>query len=852
MRLFASLLGLLLFSCADVAMAQAPPPPLPVSIPSLTAFPMRASDLPSITRETAPMKPFSVVGPRGALLGQQDGSYEAWIFPWKIFSNMRITAEMQNYPVPFDVNQQAAEIEVQPHCTTITYSHANFTIRQTMIAPKQDAGNAGVMVFYQIEAVRPMKLTFSFHPDMQRMWPAQSDDVPAPEWVSDDGGRSGFYLLHLNFPDQAAAIALPGAQAGIHAPYQERPHDWPLQFVLSFDPKADSGKVFPLLVAFANTAQTADKASMAHSLLELNRSAQTIFAANEQYYRNLLNTATSIETPDASLNDAFTWAVTAIDQLRVKTTPDLNEEALTAGFVSSGNAARPGFGWFFGRDALWSLYAVNSYGDFHTTKAEIEFLLARQRADGKIMHEWSQTANLVDWKALPYEYASADATELLQMAVNDYVRISGDTQFAAAHWDQLLRAWQFETTHDSPDGIYNNLQGSGWVESWVPAVPHQEIYLAALDEQASEAFANLARVTGHVDIEKEAEQRATRIAPVIEHEYYLPQSSSYAFSRNDDGSTDATATIFPSVAWWDGDFGLKQAEPMFERWASSEFSTDWGTRLLSDKTTFYDPISYHQGSVWPLFNGWVSVAQYRAGHPLSGYAHLMQNADLTYAQDLGSVTELLSGEFYQVLGRSTAHQLWSSAMVISPILRGMFGLQWDESRHELSVSPHLPADWSTATVRRVPFGNARVDLTMRRDGQILVVIAGGPGAAQLHLVSQIAGVKDEGGELRIPLPAVEIYTQHELPMFGAETRQMKVLAERYGEHSLELILSAPAGTTQSLGIRVNKVGLHPALQNAHTGAISDGLGRFTITFPAGNNSEPSAAPYVNQTVRISW
>jgi glycogen debranching enzyme len=852
MRQVASLKGFLLLSWAALATAQAPPPPLSVSIPSVTAFQMNAPDLPSITREVAPIKPFSVIGPRGALLGQQDGSYEAWIFPWKIFSDMRIAAEMQDYPVPFDVNEHAAEIEVQPNCTTITYSHANFTIRQTMIAPKEGATNTGVMVFYQIQAVRPMKLTFTFHPVMQRMWPAQSDDVPSPEWVESDGGRSGFYILHLNFPDYAAAVAIPGAQAGIHAPYQERPRDWPLQFVLSFDPKIDSGKVFPLLLMFANTVQTTDKMTMAQMLLELNRSAPSIFATNEKYYRELVNTATSIETPDASLNDAFTWAVAAIDQLRVKTTPDLSEEALTAGFGSSGNAARPGFGWFFGRDALWSLFAVNSYGDFSTTKAQIEFLFTRQRADGKIMHEWSQTANLVDWKALPYEYASADATLLLQMAVDDYVRISGDTKFAAAHWEQLLRGWQFVTSHVSPDGIYNNLQGSGWVESWIPVVPHQEIYLAALDEQASAAFANLARLTGHADLAKEAEQRAAQIGPVIEREYYLPQSSTYAFSRNDDGSTDATATIFPSVAWWDGNFGLKQAEPMFARWASSEFSTDWGTRLLSNKTAFYDPISYHQGSVWPLFNGWVSVAEYRAGHPLSGYAHLMQNADLSYAQDLGAVTELLSGEFYQVLGRSTAHQLWSSAMVISPILRGMFGLQWDESRHELSVSPHLPADWSAATIHRLPFGSSRVDLTMRRDGQTLVIAASGPGAAGLHLASQLAGVKEGQGELRVPLPAVEVYTGHELPVFGSETHQMKVLSERYEGRSLKLVLSAPAGTVQSLGVRVNELDLHPRFENAQVGVISDGLGRFTVAFPAGNDVVPFAASYVNQAVSISW
>ena len=852
MRPVATLTGVMLLSWAGLARAQAPPPALAVSIPSLRVFPMKALDLPSITREIVPIKPFSVIGPRGAVLGRQDGSYEAWIFPWKIFSDMRITAEMQDYPVPFDVNEHAAEIDVQPNSTTITYSHANFTIRQTMIAPKEGATDAGVMVFYRIHAVRPIKLTFTFHPVMQRMWPAQSDDVPAPEWVEDDGGRSGFYILHLSFPDRAAAVAMPGAQAGIHAPYQERARDWPLQFVLSFDPKTDSGKVFPLLLTLANTAQTTDKTAMAHALLELNRSAPAIFAANETYYRELLNISTSIETPDTSLNDAFTWAVAAIDQLRVKTTPDLSEEALTAGFVSSGNAARPGFGWFFGRDALWSLYATNSYGDFHTTRAEIEFLLARQRADGKIMHEWSQTANLVDWKALPYEYASADATILLQMAVNDYVRISGDTQFATTHWQQLLRAWQFETSHVSPDGIYNNMQGSGWVESWIPSVPHQEIYLAALDEQASAAFANLARVTDHADLSNEAEQRAVRIGQVIEREYYLPQSSMYAFSRNDDGSADTTATIFPSVAWWDGNFGLKQAEPMFSRWASSEFSTDWGTRLLSNKTVFYDPISYHQGSVWPLFNGWVSVAEYHAGHPLSGYTHLMQNAHLTYSQDPGSVTELLSGEFYQVLGRSTAHQLWSSAMVISPILRGMFGLEWDVPRHELSVFPHLPADWNKATIHRLPFGSARVDLTMRREGQTLVVAASGPGAAGLHLLSHIEGVEEGNGELRVPLPAIEVYTCHELPAFGAETHQMKVLAEKYEGHSLNLVLSAPAGTVQSLGVRVNGPNVHPQFQNADAAAIKGDLGRFTVAFPAGKEGLQSAAPYVNQSVRISW
>lgn len=74
---------------------------------------------------------------------------------------------------------------------------------------------------------------------------------------------------------------------------------------------------------------------------------------------------------------------------------------------------------------------------------------------------------------------------------------------------------------------------------------------------------------------------------------------------------------------------LAQPDGMLERWASAEFSTDWGTRDVSDQTPFYDPISYHQGSVWPLFTGWVPLAEYRACRPLAGYQHLMQNAALT-------------------------------------------------------------------------------------------------------------------------------------------------------------------------------------------------------------------------------
>src|SRR6185437_4022221 len=162
--------------------------------------------------------------------------------------------------------------------------------------------------------------------------------------------------------------------------------------------------------------------------------------------------------------------------------------------------------------------------------------------------------------------------------------------------------------------------------------------------------------------------------------------------------------------------GLAHTEPSFEHWSSHDFDTDWGLRDIAESDRNYDPISYHQGSVWPLFTGWASVAEYRTAHPLAGYADLMQNAKQTTNQDLGAVTELLSGAFFAPMGRSTSHQLWSSAMVISPVIRGLFGLDWDAAGKKLVVTPNLPAEWDKAKLHHVPFAGRNLDLEMTREG----------------------------------------------------------------------------------------------------------------------------------------
>ncbi|HVW86664.1 MAG TPA: hypothetical protein VHB50_18390, partial [Bryobacteraceae bacterium] len=106
----------------------------------------------TITRAVEPRKPFTVAGERAAILGQQSGEFEAWLFPVKILSRFRISAEIENYPVPIDVTEQAAAIEVSPAMTTITYSHAAFTVKQRMFAPR--GSEPGLVALFEIQSVR--------------------------------------------------------------------------------------------------------------------------------------------------------------------------------------------------------------------------------------------------------------------------------------------------------------------------------------------------------------------------------------------------------------------------------------------------------------------------------------------------------------------------------------------------------------------------------------------------------------------------------------------------------------------------------------------------------------------------
>src|SRR5476649_1657300 len=148
-----------------------------------------------------------------------------------------------------------------------------------MFTARADAGS-GIAVLFEIAATRPMRLTFRFKPEMQRMWPAPNFGTPNAEWVE----KGGYYVLHTDNPALSAAIAMPGAKPDILPPYQERPKTYPVELNLSFYPKTDSGLLFPLLITlFSPGAGSPDL------LAALNDSIPDLYKRNEDYYAHFFD-----------------------------------------------------------------------------------------------------------------------------------------------------------------------------------------------------------------------------------------------------------------------------------------------------------------------------------------------------------------------------------------------------------------------------------------------------------------------------------------------------------------------------------------------------------------------------------
>ena len=202
------------------------------------------------------------------------------------------------------------------------------------------------------------------------------------------------------------------------------------------------------------------------------------------------------------------------------------------------------------------------------------------------------------------------------------------------------------------------------------------------------------------------------------------------------------------------------------------------------------------------------------------------------------MTELLSGDYKAAFGRSSHHQVWSEAMVATPLVRGLLGLTVEDGGRTLRFAPQLPADWDRVALRNVAAGADRLDLSMVRTqgrDEITVERQGG-GAEPLRLllapsyphdasiqavevdgqgarfgVERIGDVQRPGLEAALRNPRTRIVVRYEpgteawvrpVPAAaGARSGGLRILRARGEEGGLRLVLEGRGGSRYALGVR---------------------------------------------------
>ena len=647
--------------------------------------------------------------------GNEHGDPEAWIYPLEIIDGLSLSFRLEGYPVELDGRSLLSSIVVRPESTTFVYAHAAFTVREVMFAPLDEPG---IVILLDVQTVLPATITVSFRPRLRLMWPAPSM-TPSIGWdplnhvysIVEESGRYG------------GTVGCPLAHDVSVMPYQEEPRDLPNRFVVEASPSELASQFIPIVI----TGSLSGRAEAKSAYDRILASIPALYEQTSAHYDDLDKNTLSITTPDARIDTVYRWAKIGIDK-GLATNPALGR-GLLAGFRTAGDSERPGYAWFFGRDALWTSLASTAEGSFDTTRDALAFLRKYQRADGKIPHEISQSASLIPWfDQFPYPWASADATPLYVIAHADYWQASGDRAFISSAWPSIVKVYQFAAATDT-DGnalIENSNVGHGWVEGGALYPVHEELYMQGLWIAASRGMVALADAMKDDATAAAARAAAERTRTAMEQTYWLGDRGFYAFAtapkvpqkrEADPGPNrerrqarmDALAgarlveedTVLPAVPLWFGTMQGDRAEQQLDHLGASAIVTDWGDRILSNVSDLYDPLSYHYGSVWPLFTGWTAVGAYRYGRPHVGFEALAANVLLTWTGALGYVTELLSGDFATPFGRSSHHQIWSEAMIVSPVIKGLLGIDVTDGGRSVRFAPSLPASWNRVDVHGV-------------------------------------------------------------------------------------------------------------------------------------------------------
>ncbi|TMJ76481.1 MAG: amylo-alpha-1,6-glucosidase [Alphaproteobacteria bacterium] len=358
---------------------------------------------------------------------------------------------------------------------------------------------------------------------------------------------------------------------------------------------------------------------------------------------------------------------------------------------------------------------------------------------GKILHEMRE-GEMAALGEVPFGlyYGSVDATPLFVMLAGLFAERTGDDAIIVELWPAIEAALSWIDGPGDLDGdgfleyyraTERGLANQGWKDS-EDAIFHADGRLAkgpiAVAEVqgyvycAKQVLARCAERLGWTERARLLKAEADQLAERFDTSFWCPELGTYALALDGDKepcrvrSSNAGQVLFTGIARFD------RAVEVADGLLRPEFFSGWGIRTIANSEARYNPMSYHNGSIWPHDNALIALglARYDLKRSLERmFAGLFDAA--TYFE-MRRLPELFCG-FQRSRGRGPTHypvacspQAWASATPFT-LIEASLGLQFDPAANEIRLrNPRLPPFLDELVLRNLMLKQSSVDLKVRR------------------------------------------------------------------------------------------------------------------------------------------